>query len=165
MALYVRSLRIHEGQRLQSILRRGKKRTTIRRAQVILMSAQSYAVAEIAEATYLHPEYVRNLIRRFNDEGMDLLKEKARPGRPVIFNEERKAEIVEIAMSPPSLLRQPFSRWSLEKLREYVIKNRIVRSISIETLRTILQEYKIRLQRTKTWKESNDPAFESKKNG
>lgn len=165
MALYVRSLRIAEGRRLQSILRRGKVRRTIRRAQVILMSAQSYRVIEIAEATYMNPEYVRNLIRRFNDEGMDLIKEKPRSGRPVIFDEERKAEIIEIAMSPPGLLGQPFSRWSLEKLRVYLMKTRVVRSISIETLRTILREYKVRLQRTKTWKESNDPAFESKKNG
>jgi transposase len=164
MALYVRSLRIAEGRRLQSILRQGKVRRTIRRAQVILMSAQSYRVIEIAEATYMNPEYVRNLIRRFNDEGMDLIKEKPRSGRPVIFDEERKAEIIEIAMSPPGLLGQPFSRWSLEKLRVYLMKTRVVRSISIETLRTILREYKVRLQRTKTWKESNDPAFESKKN-
>lgn len=165
MALYVRSLRIAEGRRLQSILRRGKVRRTIRRAQVILMSAQEYSVQEIAEATYLNPEYVRQLIRRFNDEGMDLIKEKPKSGRPVTFDEERKAEIIEIAKCPPRLLAQPFSRWSLEKLCVYLKKTRVVRSISIETVRTILHEYKVRLQRTKTWKESNDPEFEPKKNG
>lgn len=165
MALYVRSLRIAEGRRLQSILRQGKVRRTIRRAQVILMSAQEYSVQEIAEATYLNPEYVRQLIRRFNDEGMDLIKEKPKSGRPVTFDEERKAEVIEIAKCPPRLLGQPFSRWSLEKLCVYLKKARVVRSISIETVRTILHEYKVRLQRTKTWKESNDPAFEPKKNG
>jgi hypothetical protein len=63
------------------------------------------------------------------------------------------------------LLRQPFTRWSLEKLSVYLKKTTVVSSISLETLRQILHEQRVSLQRTKTWKESNDPAFESKKNG
>jgi len=37
-------------------------------------------------------------------------------------------------------------------------------SISIETLRTILHERKVKLRRIKTWKECNDPRLKSKKN-
>jgi hypothetical protein len=83
----------------------------------------------------------------------------------VEFTEELQAEIVELAMCPPRLLRQPFNRWSLEKLQDYLIHARIVKTVSVETLRTILHAHNVHLQRTKTWKESNDPAFESKKNG
>jgi len=61
------------------------------------------------------------------------------------------------------LLGQPFSRWSLEKIKEYLLNKKIVKTISIETIRTILKENKISYQRTKTWKESNDPDFERKK--
>ena len=164
MCLYVRSLKLKEGRKIQAILRRGKNRTAIRRAQVILMSAQEMRVRDIALQTLLHPEYVRRLIRRFDIEGLRLFEERPGRGRPGEFSDEIKAEIAEIAQCPPSLLRQPYSRWSLDKLQVYLIKTKVVSKISIETLRTILKEQRVSHQRTKTWKESNDPDFEGKKN-
>ena len=164
MCLYVRDLTEKEGEKLQQILRKSTNRTSIRRAQVILMSEQGYKAKEIAESTYLHVVYVRELIRRFNKEGLELLKEKKRPGAPVTFIEEIKAEIVEHALSPLKLLGEPYTVWSLEKLRDYLVKTKVVKQLSIEKLRTILKENNINLRRTKTWKESNDPAFKSKKN-
>jgi len=47
--------------------------------------------------------------------------------------------------------------------RDYVIERGIIESISIEWLRQILKERGIKYRRTKTWKESNDPEFEFKK--
>lgn len=164
MCLYVRDLTENEGRQIQRILRTSKDRVRLRRAQVILLSAQGMRAAEISKVTYLHTEYVRELIRRFNNEGLQLLKERPRSGRPIVFNKEMRAEIVEIAKCPPKALGCPFSRWSLAKLREYLLNNKILKAISIETLRQILKEERVSLQRTKTWKESNDPDFESKKN-
>jgi transposase len=163
MCLYVRSLKISEGKKIQSLLRHGKNRTVVRRAHVILLSEQGMRASEIAVRTYLNEEYTRRLIRRFNAEGLKLFEERPGRGRPTDYSEETKAEIKEIAQCPPSLLRQPFTRWSLEKLSVYLKKTNIVSKISIETLRQILREERVSLQRTKTWKESNDPAFESKK--
>ena len=57
----------------------------------------------------------------------------------------------------------PFTEWSLEKIRMYLIKKGIVKTISINTIRRILNEKGITYKRTKTWKESNDPEFEFKK--
>jgi hypothetical protein len=51
----------------------------------------------------------------------------------------------------------------LAKLREYLIGEKIIISVSLETLRQILRCSKIRLRRTKTWKECNDPHLRSKK--
>ena len=164
MCLYARDLTSREGHELQYILRRSKNRVKLRRAQVVLLSAQGMKAAEIASATYLHTEYVIELIRRFNNEGLSLLKERPETGRPITFTEEIRAEIVEIALCPPRALGRPFSRWSLAKLQEYLITRKILKSISIESLRQILKEERVSLQRTKTWKESNDPDFESKKN-
>jgi transposase len=81
----------------------------------------------------------------------------------VEFVEELHAEIVELALAPPTLLGRPFRVWSLEKLREYLLSTKVVKTISIETLRTILHSHGVKLQRTKTWKESNDPRFAAKK--
>lgn len=164
MCTYVRSLTIAEGNHIQRILRRGKSRTPFRRAQVIIHSAHGYTVQEIAQVTCLHEEYIRELIRRFNMEGVALFKERARSGRPVEFVPEIRADIVKIALSPPKLLGCPFTRWSVEKLREHLLRVGVLSRISAETLRLILKEEGVHLQRTKTWKESNDPAFRTKKN-
>ena len=165
MCLYVRSLTRSEGKKIQTLLRHSKNRTVVRRAHVILLSEQGMRASDIARTTYLNQEYVRRLVRRFNGEGLKLFEERPGRGRPLEFDEETKAEIAEIALCPPSLLRQPFTRWSLEKMRVYLIKVKVVSSISVETLRQILRDKRVSHQRTKTWKESNDPAFESKKNG
>ena len=52
--------------------------------------------------------------------------------------------------------------WSLPKLREYRIAQKIVPSISVEGLRQILRQRKIRWRHTKTWKDSTDPEFWAK---
>lgn len=70
MSSYVRSLINAEGQHILRILRHGKSRTPFRRAQVILHSAYGNTVQEIAKVTCLYEEYVRELIRRFNREGV-----------------------------------------------------------------------------------------------
>ena len=165
MALYVRSLTEAEGNRLLHIMRHSRNAVAVRRAQVMIMSDQESSVQEIAPHTLMHQEYIRELIRRFNSEGLALLRERPKTGRPTEFDEEIQAEIVQCALAPPKLLGRPFTVWSLDKLEEYLIMSKTVKTISIESLRTILHTHHVKLQRTKTWKESNDPAFESKKNG
>jgi len=165
MCLYVRELRFDEGRHLQQVLRRSKDRIKIRRAQVILSSAQGFKVPRIAERFYFSFQHVRSIIRQFNQEGIAALEPKYGIGRPEKFSEEQKSIIIETALCPPDLLGKPFRRWSLAKLREYFIEEKIITSVSLETLRQILRDRKIRLRRTKTWKECNDPHLRSKKNG
>jgi transposase len=47
----------------------------------------------------------------------------------------------------------------LSKLRDYLVAQKIVASISLEHLRQILKARKIRWHHTKTWKDSTDPQF------
>jgi hypothetical protein len=57
----------------------------------------------------------------------------------------------------------PFTHWSIRKLRAYLADNptrRVV--IGRERLRQILDRQHITFQRTKTWKESNDPLRDAK---
>ena len=164
MCLYVRELKMDEGHKIQRILRRSTSRVKVRRAQVVLASEQGYKVPAIAELVHYSEHHVRTIIKEFNEHGLKVLEPKPRSGRPAEFTEDDKASIAETAKCPPELLGCPFKRWSLEKLREYLVAEKIVRSISIETLRTILHERKVRLRRTKTWKECNDPRLKAKKN-
>ena len=81
--------------------------------------------------------------------------------RAAKFFDDVRDQILEIALSPPKTLIG-MQQWSLPKLRTYLIEQKIVPSISVEWLRQLLHRSKIRLRRTKTWKESTDPHFRSK---
>lgn len=164
MCLYVREICLSEGRRLQGIVRRDPNRIKVRRAQVVLASAQGSKAPEIARRLYFCPQHVRTIIKDFNASGFEALVPKYAGGRPPTFSEEQRSLIVEAALCPPELLGWPFRRWSLAKLRDHVVAEKIVASISLETLRQLLKARKVRLQRTKTWKECNDPELRSKKN-
>jgi hypothetical protein len=109
MAASVRSLTVAEGRHLQRVMRRGKDRTAILRAQVVLMSDQGFRAKQISEVTRLHEEYVRELIRLFNVDGLEILKRKPGSGRHPMFSEEMQTIIVEFALSPPQVFGQPFT--------------------------------------------------------
>jgi len=164
MCLYVREISNAEGRRLQRIIRHDRDRIKVRRAQVVLASAQGSKAPAIAKRFYYCAPHVRKIIKDFNANAFEALAAKYRGGRPPKFTADRRSLIRETAMCPPDLLGRPFRRWSLEKLREYLVEERIVKSISVEWLRQILRAGKVRLQRTKTWKECNDPKLASKKN-
>jgi len=164
MCIYVCEITDREGQRLQKLVRRSKDPVEMRRAAVVLQSAQGSKVPEIARSHFYSEKHVRTIIKRFNEEGFSSLRSNYGGGRPPKFDEETRLDIVDTAMSRPQDLGLPFTQWSLTKLRAYLIKEKVVDSISIERLRQILKEEGFSYQRSKTWKESNDPDFEAKKN-
>lgn len=164
MCVFVRELAAEEGTKLTRIARRGSNSVEVRRALVLLASAQKMKVPEISDLYHLSKEHVRHVIRAFNEDGFPSLKPRYGGGRPRTFTEEQRADIIELAQIPPKTLGLPFTQWSLSKLKETAEQKGIVKSISIETIRVILDDAEITYQHTKTWKESNDPEFESKKN-
>src|SRR5512146_2990362 len=122
MCLYVRELSMVEGQQLQQVLRRSKNRIKVRRTQVVLASAQGFKVPAIATMLHFSEQHVRHLVRELNQHGLQVLEPKERSGRPPKFSEEQISLMAETALCPPDLLGLPFTRWSLEKLRAYVLK-------------------------------------------
>jgi len=164
MCIYVREITNEEGQKLQRLLRRSKDPVEMRRAAVVLQSAQGFRVPEIAMSQFYSEKQVRKIIKRFNNEGFSSLKSNYGGGRPPTFCEKTRLDIVDTAMSRPHDLGLPFTQWSLTKLRAHLIEKKVINSISIERLRQILKEEGFSYQRSKTWKESLDPDFETKKN-
>lgn len=161
----VRRITESEAKRLQRIIRRGggsQSVVTWRRAMVVLASAQGQKVSVIARMVQTSEDRVREMIRNFNEDGMDSLHPKWSEGRPSTFTPKVRARIIRIAIQRPEKFGLPFTAWSLAKLRDYLIKRRVVKSISKERLRQLLAEEQITFQRTKSWKESPDPEKEEK---
>lgn len=164
----VRRVTDEEGRQLQRIVRRGEGRSEKsivkwRRALVVLASAGGNDVATIARLVQTSPDRVREVIHAFNERGMDCLDPRWAGGRPRQITTTDRELIVKTATKRPRSLGQPFTRWSIRKLRDYLAtkKGRKV-AVSRERLRQILCEERITFQRTKTWKESPDPLREEK---
>lgn len=160
--VFVREVSMAEGRRLQRITRTAKDPVKLRRAIVVLMSAQGQPVPDIARLLAVTEDYVRDVIHAFNDRGFEALDPKWSGGAPRRIDEATRAWICVIARCDPRFLGQPFSVWSLTKLRDYLIGTGRVDSISVETLRRILHDGGVSWQATKTWKASTDPDFDTK---
>ena len=166
--LRVRRLTDREGRELQRIVRRGSGSSDgsvvrWRRALVVLASAGGNTVLAIARLAATSQDRVREMIHRFNELGMASLDPQWAGGRPRRITIDDEDFIVETATTRPEALGLPFTRWSLRKLAAYLRDGaeRPVR-VSAERLRQILRAHDITFQRTRTWKESNDPEREAK---
>lgn len=166
--LRVRRLTDREGRELQRIVRRGSGSSDgsvvrWRRALVVLASAGGNTVPAIARLASTSQDRVREMIHRFNELGMASLDPQWAGGRPRRITTDDENFIVETATTRPEALGLPFTRWSLRKLAAYLREGaeRPVR-VSAERLRQILHAHDVTFQRTRTWKESNDPERETK---
>lgn len=145
---------------MQQIVRRGTgSPVRLRRAMVIMASASGNTVPAIARLVQGDEDAVRGVIHRFNDDGLASLDPQWAGGRPRLISTDDEAFIVATALTRPEKLDQPFTRWSLRKLCAYLTHNRGTRRVKVgrERLRQFLRKHDITFQRTKTWKESNDP--------
>ncbi|HXN58938.1 MAG TPA: IS630 family transposase [Acidimicrobiales bacterium] len=161
----VRDITNEEGNKLLQIVRRGSGSVVRwRRAQIVLWSAQRMDVPAIAKIAFTSEDRVREVIHNFNADGFDSLAPKYTGGRPPKFSVEERAAVKMIALGRPTDYGEPFSTWSLTKLADHLVRKGVVDDISHEGLRALLREEGVSFQAIKTWKQSNDPDFEVKKN-
>lgn len=160
----VRPLRPYEHRKLQRMKRQRANQVNARHARIVLLSRGRMRNRDIATQTDCTPQWVRVIIHRFNADGIDGITWYPffqRRDTPRCFVADVRAQIAEVALSSPKSLIG-MNQWSLPKLRGYLIEQKIITAISVEWLRQLLHRWKIRLRRTKTWKESTDPLFKSK---
>ena len=159
-----RKLRPWERGKLKRMKRQLANAVNNRHARIILLSLGGMGNAAIADRAGCTAAWVRRIIHRFNEGGIDRITWYpyycARTG-PRKFMADVTEQIAEVALSSPKALIG-MSVWSLPKLRDYLVAQKIVPGISVEGLRQILRQRKIRWRHTKTWKDSTDPEFWAK---
>jgi transposase len=131
---------------------------------VVLASAGGNTVPVIARLVQADEDSVRQVIHRFNEMGMASLNPRWAGGRPRLISPDDETFIVATANTRPETLGQPFTRWSVRKLADYLAHNHGTHRVQVgrERLRQLLRMHDLTFQRTKTWKESNDPAKHTK---
>lgn len=157
----VRTVAPPERRKLHRMKRQLTNQVNFTRARMILLSSGNVGNREIAKRVGRTPQWVRQIIHRFNRGGLAAIEWypywQVRD-TPRKFLANVVEQIAEVALSSPKALIG-MTQWSLSKLREYLISQKIVLQISLTWLRTLLLRFGIRWRHTKTWKESKDPEF------
>ncbi|MEZ4730920.1 MAG: helix-turn-helix domain-containing protein [Caldilineaceae bacterium] len=139
MALYIQNLSDQEVKQIEALICEPEDDLPVNRLLIILLSAEGKSVPEISNAVNLHPINVRKWIHRYSAKGINGLRSGKSPGRPRLFTQKQRRQISKIAGTSPRTLGLNFSRWSLQRLRRYLIEQGVVDRISIETIRQIVQ--------------------------
>lgn len=128
-----------ERQELQEIVRKGKnKARVITRARILLLSNEGRTDEQIAEALQIGRATVERIRRRAVRESVQIaLVDRPRPGTEPKLNAKQEAQLIAIACSEPPPGQK---RWTIRLLMEEVMQQKIVDSISFETVRRVVKK-------------------------
>jgi transposase len=163
--LFVRELTDSERQALGSGLR-SREAFTLRRAQILLASADGLRPARIAARVGCAVGTVRNTLRAFEAEGVRCLSEKKRgpKGAQPILDEAKADPLKGILHQSPRRFGKPRSTWTLGLLADVAFEQRLTpRRLSHEAVRQAVKRLGHGWKRAKTWITSPDPAYARKK--
>jgi len=111
-----------------------------RRARVVLARSRGLSETEVATALGVGRSCVRRWLQRFQRHGILGLQTVRRSSHPLVFTAEVRAAIVKHAQMAPQQLGYAGPHWSLRALRAALIRQRVVKKISVQHLRRILAE-------------------------
>ncbi len=107
--MFVRTLAACEQQALDEWVGRSDDTRVVRRAQMIRLSAQGQTTTQIAGQWNVHPLTVLRTIKAFNAEGIESLRDKPHPGRPLKAQPAYVQRLKELVLISPRTLGYPFS--------------------------------------------------------
>jgi transposase len=119
--LRLRELTTEEQQMIERLAHsRTAEARLVERAQMIWHASQGLSVPARASDLGLHPQTVRDWLKRFNTNGVEGLHDRPRGGRPATYAPEQVAEVLATAVTDPTPLGQPFASWTLDRLETYL---------------------------------------------
>ena len=165
--IFVREPSDTERVRLEAALR-APDAFTVRRAQIVLASAEGRRPRAIARDLRCATQTVRNGIRAFNAGGLAALttgSSRPKGAAPVLGAAERE-RLRAILHQPPRAFGHARSTWTLDLLaREAHGQGLSPTVLSGETIRQALSRLGVGWKRAKRWLTSPDPAYAQKNLG
>jgi transposase len=165
--IFVREPSAEERARLEAALR-ASDAFAVRRAQIVLLSAEGRRPREIARGLRCAVQTVRNGIRAFNATGVAALtagSSRPRSAAPVLGAAEL-GRLRAILHQPPRAFGRPRSTWTLALLAEVTHAEGLSPTeLSLETIRQALLRLGVGWRRAKRWLTSPDPAYAQKNAG
>ncbi len=164
--LFVRTLLLDERVALEAGLHSASG-FTVRRAQMLLASADGQATTAIARSLRCNDQTIRNAIHTFHQRGLAALQPKS--SRPqttqAVFTDRRRERLRALLHQSPRTFGKQSSVWTLQLAAEVSYAQGITsRQVSDETIRTALTQLGVSWKRAKHWISSPDPDYARKKN-
>lgn len=138
--LTVRRPTTAEFRRLNEWVEESERPLQRRRAAILVYYAAELNAQDIAAAVGVHPNTVYAVLHAFDRQGMVAVQALPLRGARSRISTDQVNEICRLADGDPSDVGLPHGRWSLARLRDYLIKKRIVKAISREHLRRLLKK-------------------------
>jgi len=140
-SLTVRKPNATEMRQLRQTLEQSSNARVCRWAETLLVYGAGLNARQIAEALAVHVNTIYLYLHRFARAGVAGLQRLCRPGAPSRITEAQVDEMARIAEQSPTEFGLPYGRWSLAKLRDYLIHpRRLLKAISCEHLRRLLKK-------------------------
>jgi len=111
-----------------------------RRAEALLLHAAGLPASAMSQLLQVHVNTIYADLRDFAQHGLSSLPRRRRVGAPPRLSQGQIDTIWRLASQPPTTLGLAFGRWTLAQLRDYLIRQRIVKAISREHLRRVLKK-------------------------
>lgn len=163
--IFVRDLTEEEHRRLEDGLR-SKDAFVVRRCQILLASDRGAWVPRIAEVLGCNDQTVRNVLKRFEQDGLDACLSRRSSRAHTIH---AKLDIVgceqvrALLHQSPRTFGKPTSVWTLELAAEVSFAEGITTElVSDETIRQAMRRLGVRWKRAKKWITSPDPEYARK---
>jgi transposase len=163
--LFVRELTDLERQELQAGLR-SREAFTLRRAQILLASADGHHASAIATRVGCAIGTVHNTIHAFRKEGVGCLVEKTRGPKDVtpVLDRTKAGSLKGILHQSPRHFGKSRSTWTLDLLADVAFEQKLTpRRLSHEAVRQAVKRLGHGWKRAKQWITSPDPAYARKK--
>lgn len=149
-ALYVRRLKRSERKALERAAKRSRDARIVNRARMVLLSDQRKKTWEVGQILDVQPETVARWIRRYEEEGLDGLCDRSKPGCPPKADEAYQKRLVELVQSDPREVDHecPWGIWTVERLM-FQMKSEGFVEVSDDTVRRVLHRRRFAFLRPK----------------
>lgn len=164
--IFVREINEAEKQALEKACR-ATDACEMKRAQILLASSQGLTTTAIEKRFGYSAEYARQMIHRFNRQGIDCLprKSSAPLTAAAIIDAGKCEQIKQLMHRSPRVYGKAGSLWTLTLVAEVLSEEGATpRRMGNETIRAAMKKNGISWKRAKAWITSPDPNYELKKN-
>lgn len=123
---------------LKELLSKGSLKVRVqKRAMALQLLDKGQTYQDVSSHLGVSHISISKWAKRYKAEGLSMLYDKARPGRPVGLSGEDRAKITALACSTPP---EGYARWSLRLLSDRLIELKIVEHISHTEVGRILKK-------------------------
>lgn len=142
----------HERSDLEQIVnKRTSPQQMVLRSKIILLTAQGHAVDDIMNKLETSKLTISKWKKRYIEDGLAGLMDKARPGKPVKYGPEIRHKIAATACNPP----EGQTHWTIRDLADHM-------GVDRGLVERVFKEQAIKPHLVKYYHHSTDPEFEEK---